>query len=141
MADAPRKLFGSSQRAVRAALNQFEEVACPLCHVPPVRFAVDYLGFQLRACPKCGLQFLSPRPVLEQLNESIYNETYFSESEATDELSISDRYQFDRQLKNFEKFLGRRGKLLDVGCGDCSFLSYAQDAGWEVAGTDISLAV
>jgi 2-polyprenyl-3-methyl-5-hydroxy-6-metoxy-1,4-benzoquinol methylase len=30
----------------------------------------------------------------------------------------------------------RKGKLLDVGCGDGGFLSIMQDAGWEVAGIE-----
>jgi len=140
VADAPRKLFGSSNEAVRSALNQFEEVACPLCCVTPVRFAVDYQGFQLCRCPTCDLQFLSPRPTVEQLTENVYNETYFSESESANELAAADRYQFGRQLGNFEKFLAGRGTILDVGCGDGSFLRYAQSEGWRVAGTDIRLA-
>ncbi|HMF57525.1 MAG TPA: class I SAM-dependent methyltransferase [Pyrinomonadaceae bacterium] len=140
VAGAPRKLFGGSSEAVRDALNQFEEVACPLCHVRPVGFAVDYQGFQLCRCPKCSLQFLSPRPTVEQLNENVYNETYFSESESAGELSAAERHQFCRQLENFERLLGRRGTILDVGCGDGSFLGFALAKGWEVSGTDIRLA-
>ena len=119
---------------MRSVLNQLEEVECPLCHVAPKPFAVDYQGFQLCSCPSCGLQFLSPRPTVEQLTENIYNETYFSECERTKELSAADRYQFSRQLENFERFLAGRGTILDVGCGDCSFLHYAQSEGWQVAG-------
>ncbi len=134
------KLFGSSSEAVRAALDKFEDVLCPLCDVAPVRFATDYQGFQLCQCPECGLQFLSPRPVVEVLNEKVYNETYFSESEQAGAISDAEQHQFARQLANLEKFLGRKGNLLDVGCGDGSFLRYAQSAGWQVAGTDIRLA-
>lgn len=134
------KLFGSSNEVVRAALDKFEDVLCPLCEVAPVRFAIDYQGFQLCQCLECGLQFLSPRPVVEVLNEKVYNETYFSESEQAGEISYAEQHQFARQLAKLEKFLGRKGTLLDVGCGDGSFLRYAQSAGWQVAGTDIRLA-
>ena len=140
VAGAAGKLFGSSNEAVRAALDKFEEVVCPLCLSPPQSFAVDYQGFQLCRCRACGLQFLSPRPTVELLTEKVYNETYFSEPEFFGEISEADRYQFARQLANIEKFLGHKGTLLDVGCGDGMFLRYAQSEGWEVSGTDIRLA-
>ncbi|MDQ3818858.1 MAG: class I SAM-dependent methyltransferase [Acidobacteriota bacterium] len=140
LASQPPKLFGSSGAVVRAALNRLVEVLCPLCHVAPKPFAVDYQGFQLCSCPSCGLQFLSPRPAVEQLTESVYNETYFEESVTSDEASCADRYQFARQLANLLKLRGRRGTILDVGCGDGSFLRYAEAEGWQVAGTDIRLA-
>lgn len=140
LADAPSKLFGSPDRIVRAVLNQSETIECPLCHVLPRRFAVDYQGFQLARCPSCGLEFLSPRPTVEQLTENVYNETYFAESEPNQELNETGHYQFERQLANLQRLLGRCGTILDVGCGDGSFLRYAETEGWQVAGTDIRLA-
>jgi len=141
LAPQPSKLFGTSDTVVRAVLNQLEEIECPLCHVAPLPFAVDYQGFQLCSCPSCGLQFLSPRPVVEQLTENVYNETYFAETETADESKSADRYQFARQLANLLRLRKeRRGTILDVGCGDGSFLRYARYEGWQVAGTDIRLA-
>jgi 2-polyprenyl-3-methyl-5-hydroxy-6-metoxy-1,4-benzoquinol methylase len=140
IADAPSKLFGSPDRIVRAVLNQSETVECPLCHLRPSRFAVDYQGFQLCRCPSCSLQFLSPRSTVEQLTENVYNETYFAESEPTQELNATKSYQFGRQLAKLRRLLGRCGTILDVGCGDGSFLRYAETEGWQVAGTDIHLA-
>src|SRR2546421_8111518 len=141
LASQPSKLFGSSGTVVRSVLNQLEEVECPLCHVAPKPFAVDYQGFQLCSCLSCGLQFLSPRPTVEQLTENIYNETYFAETETAEELNSADRYQFARQLANLLRLRrGRRGTILDVGCGDGSFLRYAKTEGWQIAGTDIRLA-
>ncbi|HKC62988.1 MAG TPA: class I SAM-dependent methyltransferase [Pyrinomonadaceae bacterium] len=140
LATQPSKLFGSPDTVVRAVLNQLEAVECPVCHVAPLPFAVDYQGFQLCSCPSCGLQFLSPRPVVEQLTENVYNKTYFAETETVDEAKSADRYQFARQLANLLRLRKERGTILDVGCGDGSFLRYAEAEGWQVAGTDIRLA-
>ena len=136
----PSKLFGRPDTVVRAVLNQLEEVECPLCCVHPKPFAVDYQGFRLCRCPSCELQFLSPRPTVERLTESVYNETYFAEKEADEEPNSADRYQFARQLANLLRLRGARGTILDVGCGDASFMRYAKLEGWQVAGTDIRLA-
>jgi SAM-dependent methyltransferase len=139
-AKAPRKLFGAPSKAVRAAFSQWERVACPLCRVSPEPFATDFLGFHLCRCPECGLQFLNPRPTVEQLTESVYNETYFAGSGSFKGFSGSQLYQFGRQLETIERLLKHRGILLDVGCGSGAFLRYAMDAGWQAAGTDIRLA-
>ena len=41
---------------------------------------------------------------------------------------------------NFERLLGRKGRVLDIGCGNGSFLSFAEEHGWEIAGVDIKLS-
>jgi 2-polyprenyl-3-methyl-5-hydroxy-6-metoxy-1,4-benzoquinol methylase len=43
-------------------------------------------------------------------------------------------------MSNFERLLGRKGKVLDIGCGNGSFLDFAREWGWEIAGSDIGLS-
>lgn len=133
--------FGKPRSVVSAELHPTEEVECPLCHLLPEPFAVDYQGFQLCSCRKCGLQFVSPRLTFEQLSEKVYNDSYFPEY---DKFSSRDNeaneYNFAQHISNYERLLGRKGKILDVGCGNGAFLRYARERGWDIFGTDIGLS-
>ncbi len=135
---APSSLFGSDRSVIEAEIKNMEEVLCPVCGIAPKPFAVDYQGFQLCRCPQCELQFLSPRPTFEQLSRSVYNETYHAEPAG--DLSEAKRYQFERQFGTIEKLLGRKGRILDVGCGNGTFLQLGQTRGWEAFGCDIWLS-
>jgi 2-polyprenyl-3-methyl-5-hydroxy-6-metoxy-1,4-benzoquinol methylase len=135
---APSSLFGSDRSVIEAEMKNLEEVECPVCGIPPKPFAVDYQGFQLCRCPQCDLQFLSPRPTFDQLSASVYNETYHAEPSGI--LSDAKRYQFERQFGTIEKLLGRKGRILDVGCGNGTFLQLGQTRGWEAFGSDIWLS-
>jgi 2-polyprenyl-3-methyl-5-hydroxy-6-metoxy-1,4-benzoquinol methylase len=50
----------------------------------------------------------------------------------------SHRATFTRRLKDAERRLGARGRLLDVGCAFGHFAVTAQERGWDVCATDIS---
>jgi 2-polyprenyl-3-methyl-5-hydroxy-6-metoxy-1,4-benzoquinol methylase len=137
---AQTSLFGSDRSVIEAEIKNMEEVLCPLCDIAPKPFAVDYQGFQLCRCPRCDLQFLSPRPTFEQLSEKVYNETYHAETETSERLSDATRYQFERQFSTIEQLLGHKGRILDVGCGNGTFLKLGQARGWEAFGCDIVLS-
>jgi 2-polyprenyl-3-methyl-5-hydroxy-6-metoxy-1,4-benzoquinol methylase len=133
--------FGKPREVVDAELRPTEEVECPLCRLAPKPFAVDYQGFQLCRCEKCGLQFVSPRLTFEELSEKVYNDSYFPEYENfSDADTEAYLYNFARQLSKFELLLGRKGRLLDIGCGNGAFLRYAESEGWKIFGADIGLS-
>lgn len=138
-----RRLFGGSVTEVHAAFQDWEEVACPVCQIPPKPFAKDPQGFQLCRCPACGLEFLNPRPVLSELVEHVYNDTYAPGSSSDGLLSPVTAFQFRRQVECADGLLGAANKqtkdLLDVGCGDGTFLRFAKERGWSVAGCDVWL--
>ena len=127
--------FGKEQAVSSGELNPSEEVDCPLCERTPVRFAVDYQGFQLCRCPGCGLQFQSPRLSFEELAEKVYTEDYCPGHEES-----ANETAYARQLLNFERLIGKKGSVLDVGCGNGSFLRFAKRHGWETFGADIRLS-
>lgn len=127
--------FGKDAAVTRAKLVPTENVACPLCDREPVEFAIDYQGFHLCRCPGCGLQFQSPRLTFEELADKIYTEDYCPGHEES-----ANETAYARQLRNFEKLIGRKGSVLDVGCGNGSFLEYAKRNGWETSGADIRLS-
>lgn len=121
-------------------LEPTEKVDCPLCHIAPEPFAVDDHGFNLCKCPQCGLQFVTPRLDFEQLADKVYTNHYFYPREDDGNLDPAERHLYTQQLSNFERLLGRKGRVLDIGCGNGSFLSFAEQHGWEIAGVDIKLS-
>ncbi|MFQ5695869.1 MAG: class I SAM-dependent methyltransferase [Terriglobia bacterium] len=138
--DPKASLFGQPRALVEAALAEREPVRCPLCDVDPKPFATDSTGFHLARCPRCRLEFQSPRPLFSALAERVYAHHYEDLSEAAAELTPEKRFLLARQLDGIESLRAGRGPLLDVGCGAGAFLRYARERGWSVAGTDIELS-
>ena len=127
--------FGKEEAISSGELRPSEIVNCPLCDRPPREFAIDYQGFHLCRCDNCGLQFQSPRLTFEELAEKIYTEDYCPGHEES-----ANETAYSRQLTNFERFVGKKGSVLDVGCGNGSFLEFAKANGWETFGADIRLS-
>ncbi|MBI2956344.1 MAG: class I SAM-dependent methyltransferase [Acidobacteria bacterium] len=137
---AKDSLFGRPRQVIEAELPEREPVRCPLCDLDPAPFARDPQGFTLARCPGCHLEFLSPRPPFARLAERVYAHTYEDLSLAASQPTPEKKVQFERQLNLLERYLGRRGALLDVGCGAGAFLRLAAARGWQAAGTDIHLS-
>lgn len=137
---SPQPLFGRPRAEVEAEFPEREPVPCPLCEREPVGFATDPQGFHLARCPGCGLEFQSPRPPFRLLAERVYAREYDDLADAAAQLTPDKRAHFAHQLNRIERFLGRRGSLLDVGCGAGAFLRAAGERGWTLAGTDIRLS-
>ncbi|MEK7817856.1 MAG: class I SAM-dependent methyltransferase [Actinomycetota bacterium] len=99
-------------------------------------------SFPLVRCRDCGLVFISPRPGLEELSQYYPQEDYAlyeraaglkdSSAEGLEEL-------FGPRRLMIEKYHSR-GRLLDIGCGDGSWLGYMKGSGWNVTGVDFSEA-
>ncbi|MDA1094067.1 MAG: class I SAM-dependent methyltransferase [Acidobacteria bacterium] len=131
-----RSLFGRSEAEVAAALPDREPVICPLCREPPAPLAVDFQGLHLARCAHCGLQFHSPRPVLEQLAVAVYGAEYHRPEEAN--ADVRHQRHYAHQLARLEGYLDpSRRRVLDVGCGAGAFIRFAERAGWQVDGTDM----
>ncbi|MFQ5777936.1 MAG: class I SAM-dependent methyltransferase [Terriglobia bacterium] len=136
----PASLFGRPRAEVESALGEREPVRCPLCDCEPRPFGADPQGFQLARCPRCRLEFLSPRPIFSLLAERVYARHYDDLGDAAGRLTPEKHARFSRQLDRLEHFLRGRRTLLDVGCGAGAFLRYASERGWRAAGTDIQLS-
>ena len=73
----------------------------------------------------------------------IYCERYFTGGEAFGYVDYDRdkepmRRAFLLYLEHVERALGRKGRLLDVGCATGYFLEIARNSGWEAEGIDIS---
>lgn len=86
--------------------------------------------FAIWACPACGLGHTTPQPA--NLG-AYYGKTYYGNRHGfTKRLCMRRRAQLLEQATG-----GRRGALLDIGCGDGSFLREAQAHGWSGTGTEL----
>ncbi|GFO60682.1 SAM-dependent methyltransferase [Geomonas silvestris] len=100
-------------------------------HFTEVRDPLTGEMFELKKCPACGLGHTVPQP--EDLGP--YYAGYYGGRHG-----FTLRYCMNRRMG----FVGRAvagktgGRLLDIGCGDGSFLLTAKAAGWEVAGTELN---
>jgi len=132
--------FGKAAAVTSGELRPTEEVLCPLCGISPKPFALDYQGFTLCRCEKCSLEFVSPRLSFDELADKVYSDNYFPKRDGANKPSAETAHYINRQLADFEKLLGDRKKVLDIGCGNGAFLDFAREAGWQIAGADIKLS-
>jgi len=110
-------------------------VACNLCGHDAFRVLESHASpYRVLCCGRCGLVFVHPVPPAKTLHEH-YDGEYYSEWIGA---------QRDRRLAMWEARLDRLeqwipgGRLLDVGCGEGTFLALARKRGWEVQGTELS---
>src|SRR3989442_9100389 len=114
-------------------------VACPYCGQTgtdhplwalPDRLWFPDRSFTLVRCKVCRFVYLNPRPDGREIEE------YYPES-AHDGWRFPDRIPpaFLWRLGEIEARV-RRGRLLDVGCGNGVLLAFAVERGWDGYGVD-----
>jgi len=126
-----------------------EPQKCELCgskqhklYLPAI-YAHEGKEYDLVQCKQCGLVFVSPFPDLKTI-AAFYNEKYFLSDFGCGMYEKSYLETESTRVEEYREMLGRiknhknSGKLLEVGCAAGSFLYYAQRAGFQVEGVDIS---
>ena len=110
-------------------------IACNLCGHDGFRvLESDTPPYRVLCCRRCRLVFVDPAPPAKALCEHYDGDYYHEWIDA----------QRDRRLAMWEARLDRlgkwtkRGRLLDVGCGEGTFLELARKRGWDVQGTELS---
>jgi SAM-dependent methyltransferase len=104
--------------------------------------------FTIARCDRCEMMFRDPLPTPADLgrmyNDRAYHETtYFSGQPDGDrrrhpELEIYDTALAQLAARKVAAADGTRGNILDVGCGNGSFLKRAAAAGWVPTGVELS---
>jgi 2-polyprenyl-3-methyl-5-hydroxy-6-metoxy-1,4-benzoquinol methylase len=122
---------------------------CPICgekdqraHLSCKDNTVSKIYFNIVECAKCSFAFTSPRPADNDLGWYYESEEYISHSNTSKGL-VSRLYQMVRKhtlgkkldLINSE---GKKGSLLDIGCGTGEFLNTVQTDGWKTVGIEPS---
>ena len=111
------------------------EACCNLCgHCDFLVQEDSAPPFRVLKCRHCGLVFVYPFPALDDL-ACHYDEIYYRPW-LTEQKGKRDR-MWRARLDRIESRIPS-GHLLDVGCGDGSFLQMAQKKGWKINGTEFS---
>jgi 2-polyprenyl-3-methyl-5-hydroxy-6-metoxy-1,4-benzoquinol methylase len=111
---------------------------CPLCGQRALRelVAKEFQHQRLCRCDGCGLVRLVAGSALRRdywEDDAVALNVY-----SNDEVRAEMRQRHERYLPVIAQLRGRTGALLDVGCGIGNFLVAARDAGWKVAGLEVS---
>ena len=109
---------------------------CPNCPGSPARKVfIALAGGKIVQCSRCGLQFAEDYPEIESADTEIYGSDYFRASLEEQERRMRI---FDQLVAEVESEIGRKGSLLDVGCGEGTLLLAAVERGWKAEGTEIA---
>lgn len=100
--------------------------------------SVEGPRFGYSVCPRCGLQRIAELPDADTVR-SAYAPVYYGEGrakfpplvEALRDACVVYRVWFVRSVSSL-----RRGRVLDIGCGDGRFLKFMSRAGWKIVGTE-----
>jgi len=100
-------------------------------------------GYKVWKCETCGTLFLFPPPGQTE-TESIYGKEYFAGAKEGfgyvdyDADKAAMRSVFERYLRDFERILGKAGRLVDIGAATGYFMKIAEERGWVTHGIEIS---
>lgn len=135
-----------------------ETKKCAICGSRKIEFAfrnkdrlygIDRKVFEWSKCSNCGVLFLNPTPSPEELSR-YYPDNYISKKNQSDKRNRMISWLYDLfyvkkniplkilffPLKNLLRTMPKKGKFLDVGCGNGRFLILAKKNGIDVHGVD-----
>ena len=114
---------------------------CPICDSANVAARRSLNDYKVLRCHQCTVEFLHPQPGPDVLN-NIYSAHYF----LGDREGVAQSEVFRQKHRTAEMYVhqllaisgGRKGRLLEVGCGSGEFLDAALEQGFEAKGIEIS---
>ncbi|MGE5190390.1 MAG: class I SAM-dependent methyltransferase [Gemmatimonadota bacterium] len=110
----------------------------PLGARPLARVMFQGVPYEVRPCARCGGAGTYPVPVPEEMARFYGSGSYRSDDGARFNAFVERLVALARgaRRRRVERYAGRRGRLLDVGCGRGLFLRVMRVDGWEVAGVE-----
>jgi SAM-dependent methyltransferase len=102
-------------------------------------------GYDISRCQQCGHAYVSSRLSPNELEEAYSDVYYRTRNEAgvagyEDYLGDAPKRMeaFKQRLEHIERYVQKRGRLLDYGCAVGLFVKVAEDAGWQAIGYERS---
>lgn len=124
---------------------------CPVCRhsgfslvFPATDSLVSGRSFDILECRACGVRITHPIPDEREIERFYDSEAYCPHSRLSSgtferTYSLIRKMMVIRKRRLIERGLGLSpGRLLDVGCGEGTFLNEMRRAGWQVEGVDTS---
>ena len=117
----------------------FDAICCPLCgeHDSDHAFQID--NFIYVECSDCGAIYTNPH-VKEGVLTDLYSGGAYKKYQSdlvNKGKKIRSSILEDRKFKQVDQLSAvGKGSLLDVGCGNASFLNVCKEQGWSVQGVD-----
>jgi len=113
--------------------------ACQICESRRIKLIkTDYRENQIYECEGCSVQFMNPVYSDEYLQK--YYADFYDAEGAGPEIIKAQQSDNEAKFQFLDKFIKAPGKVLDFGCGNGNFSSYAKSKGWSVVGYDIDAA-
>lgn len=120
---------------------------CPACegdshshYISCKDYTVSKEHFNIVQCQQCNLLFTNPRPPKSIIGQYYQSDEYISHhnksSSLSDILYKTVRHFTLKAKVNLIHKHGKKGSLLDIGCGTGFFLNKAADSGWKVKGIE-----
>lgn len=119
----------------------FECKGCPICHAEKKTPVYTIDKFSYFECDSCkGIYtdpFIKETYINMMYSSGVYNE--YQQKLVHNSSGLRKDLLDKRKIAQIENHQPKKGKLLDVGCGQGSFLKSCKDGGWQVKGVDPSL--
>lgn len=114
---------------------------CVICGSSQATAQLTLPEYQLLKCGQCTTLQLWPQPSVATLQRS-YNRSYYTRHLDTmfSRLFMRFWHRWEIQRVKFLRALQPAGRFLDIGCGAGELLADMAAAGYEVYGTEVSLA-
>jgi len=128
-----------------------EYVKCNLCGFDDAKFILRARSritnegkkyFKLVKCERCNLVYLNPRPEKGEIKK-YYPPWYHSRAQAkvtditkTKLWGIPWREAMRNKAEPILRYK-KKGRILDIGCGDGSLLKFLKDSGWQTYGAEL----
>ncbi|MDP8247621.1 MAG: class I SAM-dependent methyltransferase [Candidatus Tritonobacter lacicola] len=136
---------------IRKEQNEIEYVRCDLCgsdstdlyHRARALYGYIYGDrlFNVVRCRECGLIYVSPRLAHREWLTRYHSRAYALAANPQDTFAskaIEQKYLLSRiRLGQIRQFLPR-GRILDFGCGNGTFVFTALAEGWDASGIDLN---